>query len=106
MLEKTPTTKVQAFLDKFGKALEQGHIGDVGNMFQDDCYWRDLVTFTWNIKTLEGRDQIRDMLEARPCRRTKPTGWQVAEGEEATEDGGVIDSLDPIRDRRWRAAMA
>ncbi len=88
MLEKTPTTKVQAFLDKFGKALEQGHIGEVVNMFQDDSYWRDLVTFTWNLKTMEGKDQIRDMLES-TLSRTKPTGWKVAEGEEATEDGGI-----------------
>ncbi len=24
-------------------------------MFADESYWRDLVSFTWNIKTLEGR---------------------------------------------------
>jgi putative flavoprotein involved in K+ transport len=88
MLEKTPTTKVQTFLDRFGKALEQGHIGDVVNMFQADCYWRDLVTFTWNLKTMEGKDQIREMLES-TLAKTKPSGWKVAEGEEATEDGGV-----------------
>jgi ketosteroid isomerase-like protein len=88
MLEKTPTTKVQSFLDKFGKALEQGHIGDAVNMFQADCYWRDLVTFTWNLKTMEGQDQVRDMLQA-TLEKTKPSGWKVADGEEATEDGGV-----------------
>jgi putative flavoprotein involved in K+ transport len=65
MLEKTPTTKVQSFLDKFGKALEQGHIGDAVNMFQADCFWRDLVAFTWNLKTVEGRKtRIADMLQA------------------------------------------
>jgi len=88
MLERTPATKVQAFLDKFGKALEQGHIGDAVNMFQDDCYWRDLVTFTWNLKTMEGKDQVRDMLEA-TLSATKPNGWQIAQGEEVTEDAGV-----------------
>jgi putative flavoprotein involved in K+ transport len=88
MLEKTPTTKVQGFLDRFGKALEHGHIGDAVNMFQADCYWRDLVTFTWNIKTMEGKDQIRQMLEA-TLSRTRPSGWKVADGEEASEDGGV-----------------
>ena len=35
-----------------------------GGLFQADCYWRDLVTFTWNIRTMEGQDQIRDMLES------------------------------------------
>jgi hypothetical protein len=74
MLEKTPTTKVQTFLDRFGKALEQGHIGDVVNMFQADCYWRDLVTFTWNLKTMEGKDQIREMLNRPWPRQSLPAG--------------------------------
>ncbi|TIW00787.1 MAG: NAD(P)/FAD-dependent oxidoreductase [Mesorhizobium sp.] len=89
MLERTPTTKAQALLDKFGKALEAGDIDTAVNCFQADCYWRDLVAFTWNLKTMEGRDQIRDMLQA-TLSNTKPTGWTVAEGEEATEDGGII----------------
>ncbi|AZO29529.1 NAD(P)/FAD-dependent oxidoreductase [Mesorhizobium sp. M1B.F.Ca.ET.045.04.1.1] len=89
MLERTPTTKAQALLDKFGKALEAGDIDAAVNCFQEDCYWRDLVTFTWNLKTMEGRDQVRDMLQAMLA-DIKPTGWTVAEGEEATEDGGII----------------
>ena len=57
--------------------------------FTDDCYWRDLVTFTWNIKTLEGQAQIADMLMA--ClARTAPTAWRVAEGEVASDDGGLL----------------
>ncbi|TPJ79952.1 NAD(P)/FAD-dependent oxidoreductase [Mesorhizobium sp. B2-6-2] len=88
MLERTPTTKAQALLDKFGKALEAGDIDSAVNCFQADCYWRDLVTFTWNLKTMEGQDQIRDMLQA-TLASTRPTGWAVAKGEEASEDGGV-----------------
>lgn len=88
MLERTPTTKTQALLDKFGKALEAGDIDTAVNCFQEDCYWRDLVAFTWNLKTMEGRDQIRDMLQA-TLADTRPTGWTVADGEEATEDGGI-----------------
>lgn len=88
MLQKTPSAKIASFLKKFGKALEAGDIDAAVNMFQADCYWRDLVTFTWNIKTLEGQDQIRDMLKAQ-LSKTKPTGWKLAEGEEATEEDGV-----------------
>ena len=33
-------------------------------MFADECYWRDLVAFTWNLRTCEGREQIRAMLRA------------------------------------------
>jgi len=91
MLDTTPTGKVQAFLDRFGDALAAGDIDAAVGLFAEECYWRDLVTFTWNIKTMEGRDAVRDMLSA--ClSRTAPTGWQVAEGTEASENGGVAEA--------------
>ena len=88
MLDTTLTDQTQAFLDAFGTALEQEDIDAATEMFQDDCYWRDLVSFTWNIKTVEGKDQVADMLRHQLA-TTKPTGWKVAEGETPTEDGGV-----------------
>jgi putative flavoprotein involved in K+ transport len=91
MLDKTPTARVQAFLDRFGGALEAGRIDEAVNMFAEECYWRDLVTFTWNLKTAEGRGEVRDMLEAQLA-LTKPTAWQVAEGEEASEADGVAQA--------------
>jgi putative flavoprotein involved in K+ transport len=91
MLDITATGKVTAFLDKFGAALAAGDIEAVTGMFEDDCYWRDLVTFTWNIKTMEGKTEIADMLRHQLA-SCKPSNWQVAEGEEATEEGGVITS--------------
>lgn len=91
MLDKTPTARVQAFLDRFGGALEAGRIDEAVTMFAEECYWRDLVTFTWNIKTVEGRGEVRDMLEAQLA-ATKPTAWQVAEGEEASEADGVTQA--------------
>ncbi|BBE73563.1 NAD(P)/FAD-dependent oxidoreductase [Oharaeibacter diazotrophicus] len=91
MLDTTPTGKVQAFLDRFGDALAAGDIDAAVGLFAEECYWRDLVTFTWNIKTMEGRDAVRDMLSA--ClSRTAPTGWQIAEGTEASENGGIAEA--------------
>ncbi|MFN3972189.1 MAG: NAD(P)/FAD-dependent oxidoreductase [Gemmobacter sp.] len=88
MLDTTTTTEVQTLLDGFGTALERGDISAATDFFQDDCYWRDLVTFTWNIHTAEGKPAIADMLTAQLA-ATRPTGWRVAEGETATEEGGV-----------------
>lgn len=88
MLDTTTNTEVQMLLDTFGAALERGDIAAATDCFQDDCYWRDLVTFTWNIQTSEGKDQIAAMLTAQLA-ATKPAGWKIAEGETATEDGGV-----------------
>ncbi|TCL67158.1 NAD(P)/FAD-dependent oxidoreductase [Rhizobium sp. BK251] len=91
MLEKTPTTRVQALLDTFGAALAAGRIDEAVNLFAEECYWRDLVAFTWNIKTVEGREGVRDMLRSQLAVAV-PSNWQVASGEEATEADGVLES--------------
>ncbi|MEM1075566.1 MAG: NAD(P)/FAD-dependent oxidoreductase [Pseudomonadota bacterium] len=88
MLDTTVTDQTQTFLDDFGAALEGGDIEAATALFQDDCYWRDLVTFTWNIKTVEGKEQVADMLRHQLA-TTKPSGWKIAQGEVPTEDGGV-----------------
>ena len=110
MLDTTLSDQVQGFLDDFGTALSQGDIDAACDMFQDDCYWRDLVSFTWNIKTVEGKAQVADML-AHQLATTKPSGWKIAEGEVPTEDGGLVDTRTgelfirstkgPERTRRW-----
>ncbi|MEM9224832.1 MAG: NAD(P)/FAD-dependent oxidoreductase [Pseudomonadota bacterium] len=89
MLDRIDQHKVQTFLNSFGLALDSGDIAAATEMFQDDCYWRDLITFTWNIKTLEGKDQVAEMLRHQ-LEITKPTGWKIAAGEEPTEEGGVV----------------
>ncbi|MCP1828746.1 MULTISPECIES: NAD(P)/FAD-dependent oxidoreductase [Bradyrhizobium] len=91
MLTKAPDGKITALLDEFNVALSSGDIERAIALFQTDCYWRDLVTFTWNIKTMEGKDQIRDMLQARLA-DSKPSGWRIADGEAASEAGGIIES--------------
>ena len=88
MLDTTATDQVSAFLTDFGDALAAGDIDRATAMFQDDCYWRDLVTFTWNIKTVEGRKDVAEMLRHQLA-KTKPSHWRIAEGEAVTEDGGV-----------------
>ena len=85
----SPTQQATDWLNAFGSALEANDIDAAIDLFQDDCYWRDLVSFTWNIKTVEGKDEIRDMLNA--CNaRTAPSNWHLQ--EDATEADGVIDA--------------
>ena len=76
MLDTTADAEMQTLLDTFGAALERGDIAAAVACFQDDCYWRDLVTFTWNIHTSEGKDQIAAMLGAQLA-ATKPSGWKI-----------------------------
>jgi len=50
------------WLGRFGDALASGEVDRVTGLFGDECYWRDLISMTWNIHTSEGRGQIGDML--------------------------------------------
>ena len=90
MLDKAPNKRVADFLGAFGEALSTGDIDKAVSLFQDDCYWRDLVSFTWNIRTMEGKDQVRDMLKAQLA-LVKPCNWAIAHGEDAVETNGIVE---------------
>jgi putative flavoprotein involved in K+ transport len=68
------------WLHRFGAALERGDIAAAADLFQPECYWRDLLAFTWNIKTSEGRAEIKAMLAA-TLAATKPTNFVAQAGE-------------------------
>jgi putative flavoprotein involved in K+ transport len=89
MTDTAVESTVEQWLAGFADALEQGDAAAAAERFLDDGYWRDLVAFTWNIKTLEGPDAIRDMLE-HTLARTKPRGWRVTEPPAETE--GVTEA--------------
>ncbi|MDP1752157.1 MAG: nuclear transport factor 2 family protein, partial [Reyranella sp.] len=65
MKETAPSSSTSDWLARFGAALKRGDAAGTAALFTDDGYWRDLVSFTWNIVTLEGRPAIVDMLAAR-----------------------------------------
>ena len=89
MLDMAPSKQAATWLSAFARALEAGDATAVTGLFVEDCYWRDLLAFTWNIKTMEGHAAIRDMLKA-TLATTKPTAWQLA--GEATSDEGTIEA--------------
>ena len=55
-------------------ALSQSNIDAALALFAEECYWRDLVAFTWNIVTMESRDEIREMLAATLTKHSPPIG--------------------------------
>ncbi|CAB3731947.1 NAD(P)/FAD-dependent oxidoreductase [Paraburkholderia rhynchosiae] len=78
-------------LESLEAALKRGDSQGVEtavDLFQPDCYWRDLVAFTWNIKTLEGREQIAAMLNAQ-LGKIKPSKLRLADNEPATAANGI-----------------
>ena len=62
-------TEVDQWLERFGEALEQGDAAGAAELFAPESYWRDLVAFTWNIRTVEGRARDRGHARAH-ARRT------------------------------------
>jgi putative flavoprotein involved in K+ transport len=90
-LDRTPQQRVETWLREFESALAALDIARATNAFLTDSYWRDLTAFTWNIKTVEGHEQIADMLSARLA-DTRPSNFTTT--EPATDDGdGVVSAF-------------
>lgn len=89
MLDSTVPSKTQEILDALNIALEEGDIEAAKALFADDCYWRDIVSVTWNIKTVEGPSGVGDLL-IHQLAKTGPGGFQIQPKEVPTEEGGVI----------------
>jgi putative flavoprotein involved in K+ transport len=88
-ITQSPEARVQAWLADFESALAARDIERVVAKFVPDSIWRDLVTFTWNIKTVEGREPIAAMLRGRLA-DTDPLGFRTR--ETPTDDGGGVAS--------------
>ena len=71
-----PELQVTEWLSKFGNALARDDIAAAIDLFDADSYWRDLLAFTWNIKTLEGKAEIAAMLAA-TLPDTRPGCWEI-----------------------------
>jgi putative flavoprotein involved in K+ transport len=67
--------ETEKWLADFAAALERKDIAAATALFADTGYWRDLVAFTWNIVTFEGRPAIADMLKAR-LGDVRPSGFK------------------------------
>lgn len=82
----SPQERVDVWLADFESALADRDIERVVGKFATDSFWRDLVSFTWNLKTLEGRDGIADMLTAR-LHDTDPSRFRTSETPTEEFDG-------------------
>jgi putative flavoprotein involved in K+ transport len=84
------TLRATEWIAAFGAALAARDIDAVLSLFLEDCYWRDLLAFTWTLRTEEGRPALAALLRA-TLERTAPSGWRL-EGE-ASEGNGVTEAL-------------
>src|SRR5215204_1754354 len=83
----SPTSAAVRWLADFADTLAREDIAATMALFADECFWRDMVAFTWNIKTMEGKDAIADFLQA-TLANVRPSDFRI--GRAVPEpDGGV-----------------
>jgi putative flavoprotein involved in K+ transport len=61
--QDTAARTVANWLEQFNAALDSRDAGAAAELFATTSFWRDLVSLTWNITTVEGPDGVRDLLE-------------------------------------------
>lgn len=83
--QQTADDIATAWLSEFGTALAQRDIDSAASLFAQESYWRDLVSFSWNLTTVEHEDGVRDLLQE-TLDRVDPTGFELSEPAE-TADG-------------------
>jgi len=89
MKDTTPTGRVTRWLADLGGSLAADDPAAAAALFDDACFWRDMVAFTWNIRTMESKDAIAAMLGA-TVSRVQPGSFRI-EGE-AREAEGITEA--------------
>jgi putative flavoprotein involved in K+ transport len=84
--EDTATQEAERWLGAFETALADRDAEAAGALFATDSYWRDLVAFTWNVKTVEGREGVADLV-------AHTAGQVGAHGFHVTEPAAEADGL-------------
>ena len=100
-----PAERATAWLSSFEAALTARDVDGAAAHFATTSFWRDLVSFTWNLTTVENPEGVRDLLTA-TLDTTGPSGFHFT--EEPRRGRRRHDGLVRIRDRRgsWSRAAA
>jgi putative flavoprotein involved in K+ transport len=89
MTTASPTQRVNAWLARLDTALKANAVQEAAGLFAEDSYWRDFVSFTWNLKTMEGRQAIRGHARGDAAQRP-PVG--LDSGGRGDRTGGITEA--------------
>ncbi|KAF8815761.1 FAD/NAD(P)-binding domain-containing protein [Phlegmacium glaucopus] len=83
-LQQSPSQIAKEWLDSFTTIIskEGAKPKDVLSLFQPDAWWRDILSLTWDFRSLQGEAQISKFLEDRVL--SSAAGWKditIATGE-------------------------
>ena len=77
--------EIITWISKFSNCLKKNDDFGLKDLFHEDSFWRDIVSFTWNIKTAEGSDEILEMINKRLV-NTNPNKWVIRDNLELKND--------------------
>jgi putative flavoprotein involved in K+ transport len=89
MTDDPATELAQRWLTRLDAALSAGDVAAATTLFGQECYWRDFVALTWNIRTVEGRDGVTSMLAA-TITHARPHGFALT--APATREGETVEA--------------
>ena len=89
------------WLSAFQEALTARDADAAAALFASESYWRDIVSFTWNITTVEGPSGVADLLRA-TLDQVDPVGFRMT--EEPAESDGVITAWIAFETDRGRGS--
>jgi putative flavoprotein involved in K+ transport len=81
--------RVEGWLAHFEAALAARDADRAAALFATTSFWRDLIAFTWNLKTVENRDGVKDLLLA-TMDTADARGFHAT--EEPTASDGVVEA--------------
>ena len=83
----TAQERAETWFREFEEALRARDVTRAAGMFAATSFWRDLVSFTWNLRTVENPDGVADLLGA-TLETVDPSGFVLT--EPADEADGVV----------------
>src|SRR5208283_172846 len=69
----------ETWLCDFGAALASGEAARIATLFAEDCHWRDVLAFTWDLRTTSGAASIAQRI-ASALSQTAPREVALAPG--------------------------
>ena len=72
----SPPAEAENWLRAFDAALRAGDAGAAAGLFLADGLWRDVLAFTWTIRTMAGRPAIEAMLRE-TIMRARPANFRI-----------------------------
>jgi putative flavoprotein involved in K+ transport len=79
-----PVQRAETWLTAFEDALRGRDVARASGMFAATSFWRDLVSFTWNITTVENPAGVAGLL-TETLDRTDPTSFALEEAPDETD---------------------